>query len=163
MARPIPDPRPLALVLQAQGALSERALSEVLGVSEATVTRLIRSLGSSVERVGAARSSRYVLRRAVRNFGDQWPVYRLDADGRPQVWGQLHALHGGFRFEPKGTVPAWMQSDHPDGLFSGLPFFCRRFDRKVILGVQLRADLPRVRERRPIPACGMTMTCFRIF
>lgn len=134
MARPVPDPRQLTLVLQAQGALSGRALAEALRVSEPTVSRLIRSLGSSVERVGAARSSRYVLRRAVRNFGDQCPVYRVNAEGRPRVWGQLRALHGGFRFEPQGVTPPWMQSDYPDGLFSGLPFFLQEVRPQGYLG-----------------------------
>lgn len=134
MARPLPDPRQLTLVLQVRGALSGRALAEAMGVSEPTVTRLIRRLGSSIERVGAARSSRYLLRRAVRNFGDQWPVYRLDAHGRQRVWGQLRALYGGFRFVPQGAAPAWMQSDYPDGLFSGLPFFLQEVRPQGYLG-----------------------------
>jgi hypothetical protein len=134
MARPVSDPRQLTLILQAQGALSGRALAEALGVSEPTVSRLIRSLGSAVERVGAARSSRYLLRRTVRNFGDQWPVYRLNGDGRPRVWGQLRALHGGFRFESQSVAPAWMQSDYPDGLFSGLPFFLQEVRPQGYLG-----------------------------
>lgn len=134
MARPIPDPKRLTLVLQVRGALSGKALAEAMGVSEPTVTRLIRRLGSSIERVGAARSSRYLLRRAVRNFGDHWPVYRLDADGRQRVWGQLRALHGGFRFVPQGTAPAWMHPDYPDGLFSGLPFFLQEVRPQGYLG-----------------------------
>ncbi|MBE7539806.1 MAG: type II toxin-antitoxin system HipA family toxin YjjJ [Opitutaceae bacterium] len=140
MARPIPDPRQLTLILQVRGALSGRALAEAMGVSEPTVTRLIKRLGSSIERVGAARSSRYLLRRVVRNFGDQWPVYRLDADGRPRVWGQLRALHGGFRFIPQGPAPAWMQADYPDGLFSGLPFFLQEVRPQGYLGRAIARD-----------------------
>ncbi|MGH7945420.1 MAG: type II toxin-antitoxin system HipA family toxin YjjJ, partial [Opitutaceae bacterium] len=113
----------MTLLLQAWGPTHGPALAKALQVSPASFTRLVRLLGTSVERIGAARSSRYALRRTIRNFGSEWPIYRAGDNGRPRIWGQLRALHGGFRFVAHDLSPAWMGRDYPDGLFSGLPFF----------------------------------------
>lgn len=123
MPRPLPDPARLSLLLQTNGAMETRAVLEGLGVSAATLSRLVTRLGPSViERTGATRKTRYALRRSVRNLGSHWPVYRLDASGRPRVWAELRALYGGFRIVSSNR-PAWMEGDYADGLFSGLPFF----------------------------------------
>ena len=46
--------------------------------------------------LGAARRTRYTLRRQVRSAGDRWPVYRIDAAGRASEWARVHALYGGL-------------------------------------------------------------------
>ena len=68
----------LTLELQAQGVTPARALAESLDVSQPTLSRWIAELGSSVERIGAARQTQYALRRNVRNLGRSWPLYRID-------------------------------------------------------------------------------------
>jgi hypothetical protein len=99
------------------------AMAAALGISQSTLSRWIAHLGSSVERIGAARSTRYALRRDVRNLGSQWPIYRIDQLGRAEPWGDLRALHGGFRFAPGGSAPGWLVPHFPEGVFPGLPFF----------------------------------------
>lgn len=141
MARALPDPSRLTLLLQTRGVLTGRNLTEELGISTPTMTRLIRRLGASVERIGAARNVRYALRRQVRNLGSQWPLYRLDDGGRPRVWGELRAFHGGFRFVPTTSAPAWMERNYPEGLFSGLPFFLQEVRPQGYLGRAIARDV----------------------
>jgi len=124
MPRPTRDPRQLSLLLQTQGPVGARAILNALEISAATLSRLVADAGPAVERIGTARNTRYALRRPVRHWGDHWPVYRIDEIGRARAWGELRALHGGFRFVPQETsVPGWMARDYPDGIFPGLPFF----------------------------------------
>lgn len=114
--------------------MAGRAIAETLRISPATLSRIVGRLGSSIERIGAARSTRYALRRSVRNFGSQWPVYRIGDQGRPRVWGELRALHSGFRFLPQNPAPAWMEREYAGGIFSGLPFFLQDVRPQGYLG-----------------------------
>ncbi len=123
MPRPPLDSSRLTLLLQSRGAMASRDLRDALRVSPATLSRLMSQVSPALERIGSARSSRYALRRTMRNFGRQWPVYRLDETGRPHLRGELRALHGGFRFASTEPIPDWLKRAYPDGLFSGLPFF----------------------------------------
>lgn len=114
--------------------MGSRAVADELSVSQATLVRIVAKLGASIERIGAARSTRYALRRAVRNFGCEWPVYRIGEKGRPQNWGILRALHNGFRFLPGAGVPKWMEREYGDGMFQGLPFFLQDLRPQGYLG-----------------------------
>lgn len=109
-------------------------LTVALQVSPATLLRLVAMSGSSVERIGAGRATRYALRRSVRNLGSGWPIYRIGEDGRPRVWAEIRALHGGVRLIPRAAAPAWMSREHPDGIFSGLPFFLQDVRPQGYLG-----------------------------
>jgi len=111
----------LTLHLQSQGVTTAHALADALGVDRSTVSRGLTALGQRVVRLGAARQSRYALRRSVRSAGSRWPLYRIDEAGRAGAWGTLHALHGGFWLEAT-AAPAWFQPGYARGLFPGLPF-----------------------------------------
>jgi hypothetical protein len=121
--------------------MDSRAIKESLRISPATLTRLVAQAGSPIERIGAARSTRYALRRSVRNLGGQWPIYRIRSNGRPQVWGELRALHGGFRFIPQDPKPAWMEREYSDGIFSGLPFFLQDVRPQGYVGRTIGRDV----------------------
>jgi hypothetical protein len=148
MPRPPPDLDRLARLLQARGATASRAIAGELGVSQATLTRMVAGLGSSIERIGAARSTRYALRRPVRNLGSEWPVYRINASGRHHCWGTLRALHPGFRFQPGEQAPSWMEREYGDGQFPGLPFFLQDLQPQGYLG---RAIAREVAPRLGVP------------
>ncbi len=128
------DTSRLALELQARGVTPARSLSESLEISQPTLSRWIAQLGSSVERIGAARQAQYALRRDVRNFGTSWPLYRMDEKGNSHAVGELRALHGGFRLIPSGNSPAWLVREYPDGVFPGLPFFLQDVAPQGYLG-----------------------------
>jgi len=110
-----------AKILQAlrrQGGVSSSAeLQEVLGVSQPTVSRALAPLIQSgqVQKVGAARSQRYVLPRTLVGVGREVPVMRVDAQGQPSPFARLVPLVGGA---------VWV--DEADGVsqqHGGLPWF----------------------------------------
>jgi hypothetical protein len=122
----------LALVL-AQGPAMALDLQRALGISQPTVSRRLQVLGSRIEALGRGRSRRYALRRRVREGGDAWPVYAIGPDGQSSRWGELIALHGGFRLQ-LDAANAWLERAYPDGFHAGLPFVLQDVAPQGFLG-----------------------------
>ncbi len=75
-------------------------------------------------RIGAARSTRYGLRRAVPGAGSDWPVFQVDERGEILELGRLHALEPRhYYFDSENTnlrgltdsVPYFLQDQRPGG------------------------------------------------
>ncbi|CAN7606506.1 type II toxin-antitoxin system HipA family toxin YjjJ [Acidovorax sp. LjRoot117] len=118
MARP-PEltSRALTALRRQGGVLTSAELQELLGVSQPTVSRALAPLihAGQVQKVGAARSQRYVLPRTVPNVGNEVLVMRIDAHGRPSPFARMVPLEGGA---------FWV--DEADGVSArhdGLPWF----------------------------------------
>ena len=99
------------------GVLTSAALQDALGVSQPTVSRALAPLIQSgqVQKVGAARSQRYVLPRTVPGVGSEVRVMRIDTQGQPSPFARLVPLEGGA---------FWV--DEADGVSArhdGLPWF----------------------------------------
>ena len=99
------------------GVLTSAELQELLGVSQPTVSRALAPLihAGQVQKVGAARSQRYVLPRNVPGVGSEVRVMRIDTQGRPSPFARLVPLEGGA---------FWV--DEADGVSArhdGLPWF----------------------------------------
>ena len=97
--------------------MSSGELQDLLGVSQPTVSRALAPLilSGRVQKVGAARSQRYVMPRTVPGVGREVPVMRVDAQGRPEPFARMVPLEGGA---------FWV--DEADGLSArhgGLPWF----------------------------------------
>jgi hypothetical protein len=136
-------PSNLALRFQVGGALTATALATALGVNQSTVSRGISRLGEQVVALGGARRARYALRRSVRAMGDRWPIYQIDAEGRPHEWARLHALHGGFLVEWVGESPAWADRVFDrEGFLDGFPFFLGDVRLQGYLGRAQARGLP---------------------
>lgn len=86
----------------ATGPRTGLELEQALDISGPTLSRLLGRMGSQIERMGAARSTRYGLRRSVRKLGNAWPVFVVEQDGQVRELGSLRALHGAYRFLPAG-------------------------------------------------------------
>lgn len=107
----------LAALRRQGGVLTSAELQELLGVSQPTVSRALAPLihGGQVQKVGAARSQRYVLPRTVPNVGNEVLVMRIDSHGRPSPFARMVPLEGGA---------FWV--DEADGVSArhdGLPWF----------------------------------------
>lgn len=143
----------LLAALRRAGVVSVRVLGETLGISQSTVSRLLAQAGDRIVRIGQARRSRYAATREVRGLGDRWPLYRIDAHGRPQELGELVALHGDGSLLRAGRLPDWLRDDFGEGLFPGLPWFLddmrpqgflgRMFARTHAAGLGLGDDILR--------------------
>jgi hypothetical protein len=115
--------------LQRPGSAQAVAAAQVqhgLGISQPTLSRLVRSAGDAVVRIGKARTSRYALARTLGRAGSRWPVYRIDANGRPSEIGRLHALARGAWWwqpaDPDQNLPL-LHGEFADGLFPDWPWF----------------------------------------
>jgi HipA-like C-terminal domain/Winged helix-turn-helix DNA-binding len=97
--------------------LSSAELQAILGVSQPTVSRALTPLIQSgqVQKVGAARSQRYVLARIVPGVGREVRVMRIDTLGQPAPFARMVPLEGGA---------FWVdEADGVSALHGGLPWF----------------------------------------
>lgn len=85
-----------ALRLQG-GVLTSAVLQALLGVSQPTVSRALAPLiqAGQVQKVGAARSQRYLLPRTVPGVGNEVLVMHIDPQGRPSPFARMVPLEGG--------------------------------------------------------------------
>ena len=131
-------PPPHALTSQALqalrrqgGVLTSPELQDLLGVSQPTVSRALAPLiqAGQVQKVGAARSQRYVLPRMVPGVGSEVLVMHIDAQGRPSPFARLVPLEGGAfwvdevdgEHRPHDGLPWFLDDMRPQG-FMGRTF-----------------------------------------
>jgi hypothetical protein len=115
----------LAPLIRARGPVSATELAGLLRVNRTTVARTLLDLGDELMTLEATRNTRYLLRRAIRNIGNRWPLYRVDEDGKAGEWAELEALHERlWRINWAGTPPVWAGLfTSRNGLWGGFPFF----------------------------------------
>ena len=126
----------LQALRQRGGVASAAELQQALSVSQPTVSRLLQPLIQSgqIQKVGAARSQRYVLPRAVAGVGSVVPVSRMDVQGRPTPFARLYPLQSGAY---------WV--DEADGLsqrHDGLPWFLNDMRPQGFMGRTFAAAHP---------------------
>ncbi|WP_355609128.1 type II toxin-antitoxin system HipA family toxin YjjJ [Xanthomonas cannabis] len=113
----------LVTTLRIDGPLRGAELAARLGVSKATLSRLVAAAGTAVRRYGSARATSYIATGAVR--GERaWPLYRIDSHARVVALGQLHALHRDHFFvELLQDNPVLLHPPLHLGEFASLPWF----------------------------------------
>lgn len=139
------DATAVVRLFQVRGPQSAQALAEALGVDRSTISRTLARLGEAVERLGTTHGARYALRREVRTWGGRFPLYRVDATGRPQAWAELTALHGGWRvaWATGVAAPAWADAVvGRTGFVEGFPFFLGDVRPQGYLGRLIGRALP---------------------
>lgn len=130
------------LSLLFDGPMAPAEIKRVLGISPATLSRLIRNLGACVVTLGKARATQYARPRDVRGVGDRFPVYQIGADGRFTTYGALQAVCGGqYWWESTSAfssalfrhLPWFVQDMRPEG-FVGRAFVHRIFNELNLPG-----------------------------
>jgi hypothetical protein len=112
----------LTTALSRRAAASASDLAAQLGVSVPTLHRLLREQSGAVIATGAARRTRYALRRALRGDASPLPVYAVDAKGRAEHIGDLALVQPqGSCMNLEGT-PWPMPEESRDGWWGGLPY-----------------------------------------
>ncbi|MDR0174481.1 type II toxin-antitoxin system HipA family toxin YjjJ [Enterobacter sichuanensis] len=105
-----------------QGPISVRQLTDIMGISQPTVSRSIKALGDEVVRIGSGPSIHYVLRDAHRGFSSA-PVYRITEEGTVKPLGKLVPVYpDGFVMEQTDNIclhsdglPWWLFDMRPQG------------------------------------------------
>lgn len=110
-------------ILRARGPQGSVGLQRALGVSQPTLSRLVRAAGAAVVRIGRARSTRYAAVRELRTFGNRWPVHRVSAKGRLVEVASLHALHPRGWWWDAPSRSEWLVGEFAGGLLPDLPWF----------------------------------------
>lgn len=147
MARPAQITREiLAPLMRARGPVSATELAAVLRVNRTTITRALPDFGEELVTLGATRSTRYLLRRGIRNIGSRWPVFRIGEDGRAAEWAELEALHErSWRVNWAGAPPEWAAMfTEENGLWSGFPFFLSDLRPQGFLGRLIATSISRL-------------------
>jgi DNA-binding Lrp family transcriptional regulator len=113
----------LVHALRVQGPVKARQLAAALGVSQPTLSRVLRTLGSDLVVRGSGRRTRYALRRRVRGSAAPVPLYAVDVEGRGSQVAELDCI------APEGSALAFqapfpwpLPGDMRDGWFDGLPY-----------------------------------------
>lgn len=117
-----------------RGVLHASVLRERLGVSSATLMRMVRDAGSDVVRIGRARATQYALRQPWANLDSSgFPVFRVTEVGAPVSAGKLFTLAARQSvWMPTGTISDGLPVELVDARPSG--FLGRHF-------VTVHADL----------------------
>ncbi|MFG6461420.1 type II toxin-antitoxin system HipA family toxin YjjJ [Roseateles sp. DXS20W] len=140
----------LERLLRPRGPLGLADIAAALGCSTKTAQRLIATAGDAVVAAGQTRRRRTAWRREIRGQRMEAPLYRIDAEGRPQPVGLLRPIW------PRGchleaATPAWpVPEEARDGWYDGLPyplydlrpqgFLGRAFARRHAPGLALPPD-----------------------
>lgn len=108
----MPTPDELLRIL-GRGVLSAAELRRAMGISPATLSRLVPQTGELLVRLGRGRATMYARPRPLPEIGWHAPIHRIAEDGRPRRHGEAIFLNSG------GT---WIADEHGHGeLFVGLP------------------------------------------
>jgi HipA-like C-terminal domain/Bacterial regulatory protein, arsR family len=133
-------PETIAALLARGEPLTVAQLAAATGKSQPSISTAIKALGKLVHRMGAARSTRYALKKDILGLPAQQSLLWNDPDigGRmPQHWGTLTYLHGNW---------IHIKSAERDWLVQGkLPWFLTPLRPQGFLGkalAQTRPDLP---------------------
>ncbi|RTN25050.1 type II toxin-antitoxin system HipA family toxinoxin YjjJ [Enterobacter quasimori] len=105
-----------------QGPTSVRQLTDIMVISQPTISRAMKALGDEVVRIGTGPSIHYVLRDVFRGFSSA-PIYRITEEGQIKPLGRLIPVYpDGFVMEQTDNVclhsdglPWWLFDMRPQG------------------------------------------------
>lgn len=112
----------LPALLRRQPGARAAELAAQAGVSQPTLSRMLRELAGEVLALGQGPRRRYYGRRSLRGQAGSFPVYAVDRGGRAAQVGTLELV------APEGTVldvaaMGWpVHEEFHDGLWPGLPY-----------------------------------------
>lgn len=117
---------PDLLDVLATGSRTSVELQARLGVSQPTISRLLKAAADLVLPIGRARATRYARRRAVPEVGNVVSLYRVDEEGLVRHVGHLYPLAA-------GEFAVALQNRAPE-LHPGLPWFMQDIRPQGFMG-----------------------------
>lgn len=112
----------LVSVLARLGPASASTLAGELGVSVATLHRMLPALGEQLLTAGSARSTRHALRRPLRGDLAGQPLYAIDEKGRASLLCRLALRHPQDSFMDLGGTQWPVPPESRTGWWEGLPY-----------------------------------------
>ena len=113
----------IRMLRQYPRAGSAELCARLEGISRATLTRALKTLGDAVITGGESRRTRYALRRSLRGSAAPIPLYRIDEHGQGHEIGELSLTYPeGSLLSFRETFPWPLDRDMSDGWFHGLPY-----------------------------------------
>jgi len=137
-----------------EGAQTSSVLQSRLGVSQATLSRIVQRNRQHVLLLGAARSTQYARLAPIEGIGASLPVYQVDLIGNLRPFAVLHRLQGKqWGWAPVGgkealspSLPAPVKNMRPEG------FMGKVFAQDVAADLGLPARLDRWNENHVLIA-----------
>lgn len=129
--------------LAGRGAVPAAELRQALGISPATLSRLVAKDAGRVVRLGKGRGIRYALLRAPRELPSRLPLYRVDTQGRAEHAGELVLLRNGSTWVRLAADTGHVHEGLPPVIADMTPagYLGRRFpDRYPELGLPHRLE-----------------------
>ncbi|MEA3362173.1 MAG: type II toxin-antitoxin system HipA family toxin YjjJ [Thermodesulfobacteriota bacterium] len=108
------------------GALTSKALQERLSMSQTTLSRVVQRNKKDLLISGAARSTRYALRKNLAVLGYEIPVYEIDQVGDVHPYANLHPL--------ASRQYGWQLSGEKTQLFDHLPYMIQNARPEGFMG-----------------------------
>lgn len=125
----------ILVALLARGEpLSAAQLALATGKSQSSISLALQKLGDRVHRIGAARSTRYALKKDILGLSAQQAVLWPGRKGQPQNWGQLTFLQNNWLHVRSGK-DEWLSNGR-------LPWFLSPLAPQGFLGRELARHAP---------------------
>ena len=121
--------------------LSSRQLQQRLGLSQPTVSRLLKRAEPEVVRLGRGPTTRYA--RSIPVFGTDLslPLFTVDASGLVEQVATLRALANGSYLVNASSPRFWLLGNGGAGLFESLPYFLHDLRPSGFLGRRIARQL----------------------
>lgn len=132
----------LVALLDGKDPVSSREIQRLLGVSQATVSRLLSRAGDRIIRIGRGRSTRYAVSSRVFGTTTSVPLFTVDGAGVIAQVATLRALSSGqYLVQTDPDAPFWLSGEAGTGLFDSLPYFLYDLCPSGFLGRQVARAL----------------------
>jgi hypothetical protein len=108
-----------------KGPSTSKEIQAAIGLSQSTVSRMLKKMGDGIVQISEGRSVRYAAPCNAFGSNDKLPIGMIDESGKIQLGAHLRPLNGGhFFLEPavKDYSPLLLGADGT-GLFEDLPYF----------------------------------------
>ena len=133
---------PLMECLAGREPVPSREVQRLLGVSQATVSRLVSRASHRVVRIGSGRVTRYAATELVFGTTASVPLYCVDTVGVISQVGCLRSLSSGqYLVQTGSSAPFWLLGEAGTGLFDSLPYFIYDLCPSGFLGRQVARTL----------------------
>lgn len=135
------------------GPSSPKKITQELGISQATFSRLLSRASSKILIAGKAQKTLYALKREIDEVGEEIKVYTIAETGKSTFAGTLCAIH------PHGFY--WLdRKPEGSGFFPDLPYFLEDLRPSGFLGRMLSRQHPEL-SLAPDPNSWSTDQCLR--